>query len=147
MPGTVTREHHKYLTAVADRDPDPIHFQKAREVTADFQEKSPTPVEFEARIRMRTEAGDGPPRKERDLTGRIFDQHGLPVAGVRVSYNMEKLISGATDRMGLFRLKGLPPGLFMLAVGKNGYAPGWATIPPEAQEVELTLPSLPDSTE
>ena len=96
---------------------------------------------------MTTGAADGMPRKERDLTGRIFDQHGLPIAAVRVAYNMEKLVSGATDRMGLFRLKGLPPGPFMLTVGKNGYTPGWATIRPEAQEVELTLPSRPDSTE
>ena len=147
MPGTVTREHHRYLTVVADRDPEPIHFQKARKVTADFQAKSPIAVELEARIRVSNGAGDGLPRKERDLTGRIFDQHKVPIAGVRVSYNMEKLVSGATDRMGLFRLKGLPPGSFSLAVDKNGYTPGWATIPPEAQEVELTLPSRPDSAE
>jgi hypothetical protein len=49
--------------------------------------------------------------------------------------------------MGLFRLKGLPPGPFRIAVDKHGYTPGWATIPPEAQEVELTLPSRPDSKE
>ena len=136
-----------FRSIFADRDPEPIHFQKAREVTADFLEKSPTPIEFEARIRVRTDASNGPPRKERDLTGRFFDQHGLPVTGARVSYNMEKLVSGATDRMGLFRLKGLPSGQFMLVVDKNGYIPGWATIPPEAQEVELTLPSRPDSPE
>jgi RNA polymerase sigma factor (sigma-70 family) len=147
MPGTVTREHHRYLTVVADSDPEPIHFQKAREVTADFLEKSPTPIEFEARIRVRTDANNGPPRKERDLTGRIFDQHGLPVTGARVSYNMEKFVSGATDRLGLFRLKGLPPGPFALVVDKSGYTVGWATIPPEAQKVELTLPSRPDSPE
>jgi RNA polymerase sigma factor (sigma-70 family) len=147
MPGTVTREHHRYLTVVADRDPEPINFQKARKVTADFQAKSPIAVELEARIRVSNGAGDGLPRKERDLTGRVFDQHGLPIAAARVTYNMEKLVSGATDRMGLFRLKGLPPGPFSLAVDKNGYTPGWATIPLEAQEVELTLPSRPDSAE
>jgi Carboxypeptidase regulatory-like domain len=141
------RGHGKHLTIFADRDPAPFHFQKAREVTADFEEKSPTPVEFEARIRVRTVASDGPPRKERDLTGRVFDQHGLPIAGVRRTYKMEKFVSGATDRLGLFRLKGLPPGPFALVVDKSGYTDGWATIPTEAQEVELTLPSRPDSTE
>jgi RNA polymerase sigma factor (sigma-70 family) len=89
----------------------------------------------------------GSPRKDRDLTGRVFDQHGLPIAAARVTYNRETLVSGATDRMGLFRLKGLPPGPFVLAVDKNGYTPGWATIPSEALEVELTLPSYPDSKE
>ncbi len=56
-------------------------------------------------------------------------------------------MSGATDRIGLFRLKGLPPGPFRLSVGKNGYTPGWTTILQEAQEVDLTLPSVPDSAE
>jgi hypothetical protein len=141
------RGHYKHLTVFADRDPDPIYFQKARELTADYGEKRPNSVEIEARLRVTTGAADGPQRKERDLTGRIFDQHGLPIAGVRVAYNMEKLVSGATDRIGLFRLKGLPPGPFMLTVGKDGYTPGWATIPSEALEVELTLPSYPDSVE
>ena len=49
--------------------------------------------------------------------------------------------------MGVFRLNGLPMEPFSLSVVKNGYTPGWATIPPEAHEVELTLQSLPDVVE
>jgi Carboxypeptidase regulatory-like domain len=84
---------------------------------------------------------------ERDLTGRVFDRHGSPIAAVQVTYNREKVVSGATDRMGVFRLKGLPRGPFSLSVGKDGYTPGWATISAEAHEVELRLESLPDVME
>ncbi len=77
----------------------------------------------------------------------MFDQHGSPIAAVRVAYNREKVVSGATDRMGVFRLRGLPGGPFSLSVNKTGYTPGWATIGPNAHEVELTLESLPDAVE
>ena len=53
-------------------------------------------------------------------------------------------MSGATDRMGVFRLKGLPRGPFSLSVNKAGYTPGWTTIPAEAHEVELRLENLPE---
>jgi hypothetical protein len=55
-----------------------------------------------------------------------------------------RIISGATDRVGLFRLTGLPARSFILQFDKDGYESGWATIPPEAHEVELTLPRLAD---
>jgi RNA polymerase sigma factor (sigma-70 family) len=138
------RGHYQHRTVVADRDPDPIFFRKARGPTADYYEKSPVFIELVARIRISADAGDGAPRKERELTGRVFDQHGLPIAGVRVSYNREKLVQGATDRMGWFRLRGLPVRSFELAVVKNGYTPGSATIPADAHEIELTLPTPPD---
>jgi hypothetical protein len=147
MPGPLTRAHHKHLTVFADGDPDPIDFQKAHELTADFREISLLPIEFEARIRVRSEEGDVLPRKDRDLAGRIFDEHGSPIAGMKVTSNERRLVSGATDRMGLFRLEGLPPGPFRLGVDKDGYKSGWAMIPPEAHEVELTVPSGPCAAE
>ena len=73
---------------------------------------------------MRNATGDRVARNERDLTGRVFDQHGLPIAAVQVACNREKVVSGATDRMGVFRLKGLPGGPFSLSVSKAGYTQG-----------------------
>jgi RNA polymerase sigma factor (sigma-70 family) len=139
------RGHYKHRTVVADRDPDPIDFRKARGPTVDYYEKSPDAIEVEARIRVRSDTDDGRPRKDRELTGVVFDQHGLPIVGVHVSYNMRTIVQGATDRMGLFRLKGLQLGPFNLAVVKNGYTPGWATIPFDAHEIELTLSIRPEA--
>jgi hypothetical protein len=49
------------------------------------------------------------------------------------------------DRDPDFRLKGLPLDPFNLAVVKNGYTPGWATIPFDAHEIELTLSIRPEA--
>jgi hypothetical protein len=138
------RGHYQHRTVVTDRDPEPIFFQKARGPTTDYYEKSPVPIELVARVRISAGASDGSPHTERELTGRVFDEHGSAIAGVQVSYNREKLVQGATDRMGWFRLKSLPVGSFELAVVKNGYTPGSATIPPGAHEIELTLPKRAD---
>ena len=82
----------------------------------------------------------------RRLHGTVTDfAEGKTMADI--SIQMEKLVLGATDRMGLFRLKGLPPGPFTLGVDKSGYTPGWATITAEAHEVELTLPIRAEGTE
>jgi Carboxypeptidase regulatory-like domain len=82
----------------------------------------------------------------RRLHGTVTDfAERKPMADISVQ--MEKLVSGAPDRIGLFRLKGLPPGPFTLGVDKSGYTPGSATITPEAHEVELTLPSRPEGAE
>jgi hypothetical protein len=59
---------------------------------------------------------------------------------VRVYSNARKLIEGATDRLGMFRLQGLPPGPLQIGIDKGGYGRGWAKIPPEAFEVDITLP-------
>jgi RNA polymerase sigma factor (sigma-70 family) len=141
------RGHYQHRTVFADREPDPIRFEKARGLTASYYEKYPESVEVQARIRVRTAMGDGTARNERDLTGRVFDQYGSPIAAVRVAYNREKVVSGATDRLGVFRLKGLPGGPFSLGVNKSGYRPGWTTIPAGAHEVELRLESLPEVVE
>ncbi|MFI5460545.1 MAG: hypothetical protein ACHRXM_34455 [Isosphaerales bacterium] len=56
-------------------------------------------------------------------------------------------VSATTDRMGLFRLKGLPPGELELELQKDGYGSGRTSIPPGAWEVDLALPGQPDPLE
>jgi hypothetical protein len=56
------------------------------------------------------------------------------------TYNANKqFVEAATDRMGFFRLTGLPPGLLRFGVVKNGYGRGLAEVPPDAYEVDITL--------
>jgi hypothetical protein len=57
-----------------------------------------------------------------------------------VSYNSKKIIEAASDRMGVFRLQGLPPGRLGLFINKEGYGRGSASIPDEAVEVDIILP-------
>ena len=55
-------------------------------------------------------------------------------------YNAKKFVAGATDRLGMFRLNGLPPGPLTIGIDKGGYGRGSASIPPDAFEVDITLP-------
>ncbi len=75
----------------------------------------------------------------------------MPIPGFRVYCNAplpQKFVGFAvTDRLGLFRLKGLPKGQFRLSMDKDGYGSGSAMIPDEAWEVDLTLPGRPDAPE
>ena len=52
----------------------------------------------------------------------------------------KKFVAGATDRLGMFRLNGLPPGPLRIGIEKVGYGRGSASIPPDAFEVGITLP-------
>jgi hypothetical protein len=82
--------------------------------------------------------------------GCIFDQDGSPIAGVQVSYHGgAQSMTMATDRVGVFRERGVPSEklLLLMGVGEKGYRPASALIPPEAWEVEITLPKQPVNTE
>ena len=101
----------------------------------------------ECTARVRVHLGADSTRRDddpRSLSGRIFDPAGRPVAGVRVYYNDTTLVVAATDRMGAFRMKGLPKGSLQLCMDKDDHATGLATIPADAAEVELTLPRHPN---
>ena len=81
------------------------------------------------------------------LEGRIVDQDGSPIAGVHVVYNHDGLTKTyATDRRGVFRVKGLPTQTFFMDLIKKGYRGTTAHIPPEARGVEIILPKIPDSS-
>jgi hypothetical protein len=84
------------------------------------------------------------------LTGRIFDQHGSPIAGVQVTYNDRKsaiTVTGATDRLGVFRLRDVPAEKLLFGLHKKGHKGASAMIPADAWEVEMTMPSQPPAPE
>ena len=99
------------LNVPDDRDPDAVVLKRGYDPNA---KKPPGPrpsVECEVRVRMKTDADDRPAQKaDRTLTGRVFDKGGSPLVAVQVSYNNRKPIDVATDRLGLFRMRGLPHG-------------------------------------
>ena len=72
--------------------------------------------------------------------GRIFDQNGSPIVGVLLTYIQGgQTRTCATDRLGVFRVYGLPLEELVVSTHKKGYADASATIPPAACEVEITL--------
>src|SRR5262249_21798110 len=98
-------------------------------------------IRCEVRVRVKSEAGDRPaPKAERTLSGRVFGKEGPPLVGVRVYHNGRTVNEAATDRLGVFRLKGLPDGPFQVGLRRNHDESGWATIPAEAVEVDLIFP-------
>ena len=85
---------------------------------------------------QRTAPGEG-----RSLTGRVFDKDGSILVGVQVTNRGRPIIEGATDRLGVFRLRGLPLGALPLDLRRNGDQLGWVRqIPAEAVEVDLIFP-------
>jgi hypothetical protein len=93
---------------------------------------------------VKADPGDrSAPEKERVLTGRVFDKDGRPLPAVQVYHNSRTITEGATDRLGLFRLKGLPQGRLRLGLRRNGDHDGQAMIPAEAVEVDLIYTESP----
>jgi RNA polymerase sigma factor (sigma-70 family) len=136
----------KTVTIPADRDPEPVRLENNPNAKPHPAARPIKVAECPVRIRVKVgEANAAAQDQVRTLSGRIFDPEGLPIAGVRVTYSgpLREKFSGvaATDRLGLFRLKGLPKDQFRLHIIKDDYGFGRATIPPEAREVDLTLPS------
>jgi hypothetical protein len=79
------------------------------------------------------------------LTGRTFDQEGLPIAGVQVIYherNSSNTVS-ATDHLCEFHSRGLPSHKIMISLTKKGYKCATGIIQPAAPEIEVTLPPQP----
>jgi len=129
------------LNVPDDRDPDPVVLKQGYDPNAKQPPGPRSPVECEVRVRMKTDAGDRPAQKEdRTLTGRVFDKSGSPLVGVQVYYNNRTVIESATDRLGLFRLRGLPHGPLHLGLRRNFDQHGWVRIPAEAFEIDLIFP-------
>ncbi len=149
IPGLLGRRQRRVLTVPEDRDPEPVRLERNSDPNADEPRQGDHPVECEARIRGKTDSGDAARRNEvRTVTGRIFDTKGLPIASVRVYYSTPQAhVEAATDRLGLFRMKGLPQGELRLHMDKEGYGSGWSTIPPDSWEIDVTLPSQPETSE
>ena len=125
------------LEVPGDRDPDPVVLKQGLTQPAEPR----LAVECEVRVRVWADANDPPVQKrDRNLSGRVFDKRGSPLVGVQVYYNREMVIEGATDRRGLFRLEGLPHGPLQLGLRRNADQHGWVRIPAEAAEVDLIFP-------
>lgn len=141
--------HTKTLTIPVDRAPEPVRLENNPNPTTLPSPKFVKVAQCPVRVRMKVNEGkDAEQGKVRTLSGRIFDPEGSHIAGVRVSYSEPgKFQSSATDRLGLFRLRGLPQGELRLHLDKEGYGAGWSIIPPDAWEIEVTLPSQPDALE
>ncbi len=135
------------LIVAADRDPEAVRLVGGRE-PGDPSAKPVMPQGGQARFRVKTAAApDAPYDQEATLIGRIVDQDGQPVVGVQVTYNVAgRPIMCATDRLGVFRAKGLPPQEYFMDLTRKGYRPSTAHMPPEARDVEITLERLPDSS-
>jgi hypothetical protein len=67
---------------------------------------------------------------------------------VQVHFNCaRKFTEGATDRLGVFRLKGLLQGRLELGLRTDGDHFGRATVPAEAVGVDLIVPDPPERAE
>jgi RNA polymerase sigma factor (sigma-70 family) len=129
------------LNVPNDRDPDPVILKLGHDPNAKQPPGPGSPLECEVRVRMRTDADDQlAPKDDRALTGRVFDKNGSPLVGVQVYYNGRTINEAATDRLGLFRLNGLPHGPLRLGLRRNDVQHGWAQIPAEAVEIDLIFP-------
>ena len=129
------------LNVPADRDPDPVVLKQGHDPNA--KPASPViPFECEVRVRVKTNTGDHlEPIDDRSLSGRVFDKHGSPVVGVRLTYNENKTTRiVATDRLGLFRLKGLPVGQLLLGVTVQNDQHGFGHVPAGAVEIDVIFP-------
>jgi hypothetical protein len=124
------------------RDPDPVILKLGYDPNAKKPPGPRPPVECEVVVRVKSDADDRPAQNEdRTLTGRIFDKGGSPLVAVRVSYNNNRTPNDvATDRLGLFRMRGLPRGPLLLGVYRNGDQDGFARIPAEAVEIDVIFP-------
>jgi hypothetical protein len=130
------------LNVPDDRDPDPVVLKLGYDPNAKQPPKPRPPVECEVVVRVKSDADDRPAQKEdRTLTGRIFDKDGSPLVAVRVSHNNNRTPNNvATDRLGIFRMRGLPHGPLLLGVHWNDEQHGWARIPAEAVEIDVIFP-------
>ncbi len=145
LPGLLGKSHRKVLTIPTDRDPEPVRLERNSDPTAAGSRKAVRIVECQAHVRVNAGDANVPSQdKARTLSGRVFDENGSALAGVRVYCNGKTFVASATDRLGVFRLKALPAGQFQLSLHKEGYGWSWARIAPDAWEVDVTLPRRSD---
>ena len=145
-PGSAAQ---KTVSIPEDRDPAPIILKRGHDPDAPPAPRPRPPVECEVRVRVKTEPGErSKPGDDRTLTGRLFDASGAPIPAVRVDcLRGQTLIRGATDRMGLFRLKAVPRGPIELSLVRNEEESGRAMIPAEAVEVDVIFMAPPGRAE
>jgi RNA polymerase sigma factor (sigma-70 family) len=141
-PGQFGLEYRNILNVPDDRDPDPIVLKQGDDPNTKQPPGGSGIVECEARVRLENGAPDRPGQNEdRTLTGRVFDKGGSLLVGVQVYYNSRTLNEAATDRQGLFRLKGLPQGPLRLGLrSRHSEREGWVRIPADAVEIDLIFP-------
>jgi hypothetical protein len=139
--GHVGLAYRKFLQVPDDRDPDPVVLTQD---DGRNTKQSASPVAFiecEVRVRLKAEVGERPAKKDdRGLSGRVFDKGGSPVVGVQIYHNGRTINEGASDRLGIFRLKDLPHGPLRLGLRRNREQHGWASVPAEAVEIDLIVP-------
>jgi protocatechuate 3,4-dioxygenase beta subunit len=127
-----------------NQDPDPVVLKQGYDPNAKQPPEPRLAVECEVRVRVKSDDGDRPAQKEdRSLTGRVFDQRGTPLVAVQVHFNNNRTPNMvATDRVGIFRMNGLPHGPLGLGLSWNMPSDdhGWAHIPADAAEVDLIYP-------
>jgi RNA polymerase sigma factor (sigma-70 family) len=147
-PGSAAR---KTLRVPDDRDSEPVILKRGYDPTAGPapSPRPSRPIECEVRVRVKIDPGDRPaPGGDHTLTGRIFDKDGSPLPAIRIdALHGRKHFGAATDRLGLFRLPGLPRGRLELGLRRDGDHFGRAIIPAEAVEVDLILPEPPGREE
>jgi Carboxypeptidase regulatory-like domain len=133
--------YREILEVLDDRDPDPVVLMQDEDPNTKQRARPVALVECEVRIRLKAEVGDRPANKEdRGLSGRVFDKSGSPLVGVQVYHHSRRRNEGATDRLGIFRLKRLPQGPLRLGLRKDREQYGWASVPAEAVEIDLIVP-------
>ncbi len=132
--------HLKTLTVVAARDPAEIAL-KGGEIPDDLFERHGTTTSEEGVIVRMQLTNDPPDDGSRTILGRIFDQHHQPIAAASVRYIDPKghSIQNATDRQGLFRMKGVLRDESTLIFSKTGYRTRSYRIRPRDSEFEITL--------
>ena len=139
-PGSAS---HKTLIVPDDRDPDPVVLKRGDDPEAKPapRPRPSRPVECEVRVRVKTDPSERPvPGDGRALTGRIFDKSGSPIPAIRIDgFRGQTYICAATDRLGVFRLKGLPQEEARLGLHRDDDHAG-VTIPAGAVEVDLIFP-------
>ena len=140
-PAGADREHSKIVTITEGSEVDPVTL-KGGEDPNPGPPPPPDPTALcEIRVRAITDVVDLPGQKaDRTLTGRVLDGHGEVIVGVKVYHNGETFEEAATDRLGVFRLKGLPHGTPRLGLRRNQNEHGTAVIPAAAAEVDLVFP-------
>jgi protocatechuate 3,4-dioxygenase beta subunit len=140
-PGLVGHLHEATVIVPADRDPEPIRLAIDDNPPAALT-RPLRAFRCEVRMRLPTDPDEGPPPGEsRTLSGRVFDSDGSPLVGFRMyCVAGQRLVDCSTDRLGVFRLKGLPPGKLHIHIRKYDKLFGIAIIPPEAVEVDVRFP-------
>ncbi len=108
-----------------------------------------TTCAIECEVSVRVSAGDPEVNgRGRTLTGRVFDKHGSPLAGARVHYSNNKTINEVgSDRLGIFRMTGLPDGPVLLGLRRNDDFLEAISVPANAVEIDVIALNRPPGSD